>query len=120
TNVPEQYLATGQSALPPHRHARPPRSPIWSLQGPEIIVLRHQLTVLRRELLDRTIIWNQRQLDRLVINYIEHFNTHRPHRTLNQQPPLASSRSGPPAPRHLQVVKSTRCGGLIHEYRNAA
>ncbi|MCP3973409.1 MAG: transposase [bacterium] len=75
---------------------------------------------IRRELLDRTIIWNQGQLERLVIDYIEHYNTHRPHRTLNQQPPLASSRSSPPAPRHLRVVKSTRCGGLIHEYRNAA
>ncbi len=75
---------------------------------------------IRRELLDRTIIWNQGQLERLVIDYIEHYNTHRPHRTLNQQPPLASSRSSPPAPRHLRIVKSTRCGGLIHEYRNAA
>ncbi|MBC8195357.1 MAG: transposase [Acidimicrobiia bacterium] len=75
---------------------------------------------IRRELLDRTIIWNQHQLERLVIDYIEHYNTHRPHRTLNQQPPLASNRASPPAHRHLSVVKSTRCGGLIHEYRNAA
>ena len=29
---------------------------------------------LRRELLDRTIIWNQRQLERLVIDYIAHYN----------------------------------------------
>jgi transposase InsO family protein len=33
---------------------------------------------LRRELLDRTIIWNQRQLERLVVDYIDHYNTHRP------------------------------------------
>jgi hypothetical protein len=31
---------------------------------------------LRRELLDRTIIWNQHQLERLVVDYIEHYNTH--------------------------------------------
>ena len=31
---------------------------------------------LRRELLDRTIIWNQRQLERLVIDYIAHYNFH--------------------------------------------
>ena len=42
---------------------------------------------LRRELLDRTIIWNQRQLQRLVIDYIDHYNTHRPHRSLDQRPP---------------------------------
>ena len=29
---------------------------------------------LRRDLLDRTIIWNQRQLQRLVIDYIDHYN----------------------------------------------
>ena len=29
---------------------------------------------LRREVLDRTIIWNQRQLERLVIDYITHYN----------------------------------------------
>ena len=75
---------------------------------------------IRRELLDRTIIWNQQQLERLVIDYIEHYNTHRPHRALNQQPQLANSPSSSPAHRHLQVVKSTRCGGLIHEYRKVA
>ena len=37
---------------------------------------------LRRELLDRTIIWNRGQLERLVIDYIDHYNTHRPHRVL--------------------------------------
>ena len=42
---------------------------------------------IRRELLDRTIIWNQRQLERLVIDYIEHYNQHRPHRSLQQRPP---------------------------------
>ena len=42
---------------------------------------------IRRELLDRTIIWNQRQLERLVIDYIDHYNEHRPHRSLDQQPP---------------------------------
>jgi hypothetical protein len=33
---------------------------------------------LRRELLDRTIIWNQCQLERLVVDYLDHYNTHRP------------------------------------------
>ncbi len=42
---------------------------------------------LRRELLDRTIIWNHRQLERLVIDYIDHYNDHRPHRSLDQRPP---------------------------------
>ena len=44
---------------------------------------------LRRELLDRTIIWNRSQLERLVVEYIEHYNHHRPHRSLDQRPPSA-------------------------------
>ena len=29
---------------------------------------------LRRKLLDRTIIWNRRQLNKLVVDYIDHYN----------------------------------------------
>ena len=75
---------------------------------------------IRRELLDRTIIWNQRQLERLVIDYIKHHNSHRPHRSLDQRPPLATEAPPPPHQRHLQVAESTRCDGLINEYRHAA
>ncbi len=42
---------------------------------------------IRRELLDRAIICNQRQAEQLVVDYIDHYNTHRPHRSLGQQPP---------------------------------
>ena len=73
----------------------------------------------RRELLDRTVIWNRRQLERLVVDYIDHDNTHRPHRSLDQRPPVATDPSDQPNS-HLQVVKTACCGGLINEYRNAA
>jgi putative transposase len=74
---------------------------------------------IRRELLDRTIIWNQHQLERLVVDYIDHCNGHRPHRSLNQKWPLPAE---PPndSDGHLRVLKLTRCHGLINEYRNAA
>ena len=75
---------------------------------------------IRREALDRTIIWNQHQLERLVVNYIDHYNTHRPHRSLDQRPPQPPSPSPGPDPPRLQVIRSTRCNGLINEYRNAA
>ena len=74
---------------------------------------------LRRELLDRTIIWNQRRFNKLVVDYIDHYNTHRPHRSLDQRPPVATDAADQPD-RHLQVVRTARCGGLINEYRNAA
>ncbi len=74
---------------------------------------------IRRELLDRTLIWNQRQLERLIVDYIGHYNQHRPHRSLDQRPPLPADPLNHPG-QHLRVLKSTRCDGLIHEYRNAA
>ena len=74
---------------------------------------------LRRELLDRTIIWNRRQLNKLVVDYIDHDNTHRPHRSLDQRPPVATDPPDQPD-RHLQVAKTARCDGPINEYRNAA
>jgi len=76
---------------------------------------------LRRELLDRTLIWNRRQLEGLITDYVEHYNTHRPHRSLHQRPPHADQETGadtPPPP--IQVVRTTRCNGLINEYRKAA
>ena len=74
---------------------------------------------LRRELLDRTLIWNRRQLERLVTDYIDHYNQHRPHRSLDQRPPAPSTAEQPPQ-HPPQVMKSTRCDSLINEYRNAA
>jgi len=43
---------------------------------------------LRREPADRTIIWTQRHLERLVVDDIDHYDTHRPHRALQQRPPM--------------------------------
>ncbi len=73
---------------------------------------------LRRELLDRALVWNRRQLERLVVDYIDHYNRHRPHRSLDQQPPAGSRAHLPHEP--IRVEKSTRCDGLINEYRHAA
>ena len=75
---------------------------------------------LRRELVDRTIIWNRQQLKRLVIDYIDHYNTHRPHRSLDQEPTQAQPDQQPAAPPHPHVVISTCFNGLISEYRSAA
>ena len=75
---------------------------------------------LRRELLDRTIIWNQRQLEHLVTDYIDHYNAYRPHRSLNQRPPAPTQPPNANGHQQLRIVRATRCGGLINEYRRAA
>ena len=75
---------------------------------------------IRRELLDRTIIWNRKQLDRLVRDYIEHHNRHRPHQSLKQRPPTPTDDPPNVPPPTVTVLRTSRCDGLIHEYRNAA
>jgi len=75
---------------------------------------------IRRELLDRTIIWNRRQLDRLVGDYIRHYNQHRPHQSLDQRPPTPAHDAPEAPPPTITVLRISRCDGLIHEYRNAA
>ena len=42
----------------------------------------------RREMLDRTLIWNRRHLMIVLQEYEDFYNTHRPHRTLGQAAPL--------------------------------
>lgn len=53
-------------------------------------VAERSIGTLRSELLDRTIVWNRRQLERLVVDYIDHYSSHRPHRSLNQQHEIAA------------------------------
>jgi hypothetical protein len=76
---------------------------------------------LRRELLDRTIIWNQPQLHRLLTEYVEHCNAHRPHRALQQRAPTAPPRHEGEVPSPTaEVIRLPRCDGLINEYKTAA
>ena len=48
----------------------------------------HRIGTVRRELLDRMLILNRRQLETVLAEYVAHLNTHRPHRTLDQAAPL--------------------------------
>jgi transposase InsO family protein len=73
---------------------------------------------VRRECTDRILILGPRHLTAVLNTYITHYNTHRPHRALNQQPP-----SGPadPYPQPASQVRRTRLlGGLISEYQQVA
>jgi hypothetical protein len=65
---------------------------------------------LRRECLERILIVGRRQLEQVVRAYIRHHNEHRPHRSLEQRPPLSKP---PPAeqPSPNQVGRRDRLGG---------
>jgi putative transposase len=75
---------------------------------------------LRRECLDRLLIVGRRHLERVMHIYVRHYNTHRPHRSLDQRAPTRV------APHTRGVVdlgavrRRDRLGGLLHEYEIAA
>jgi len=73
----------------------------------------------RRECLDRMLITGERHLRLVLGEYVDHYNTHRPHRTLHQNPP--AGRPCPPAAvTSTRVLRRDRLGGLIHEYAQVA
>jgi putative transposase len=68
----------------------------------------------RRELLDRTLIWNQRHPMAALLECEDFCNTHRPHRTLNQAAPskrIAETCSSAPL-RHSGAVQAPAPCGL--------
>jgi putative transposase len=73
----------------------------------------------RRELLDRTLAWNQAHLLRILRDYETHHNQHRPHRSLNAAAPLKPLPE-PIGLEHYRVRRQARIGGLINEYRLVA
>jgi putative transposase len=77
---------------------------------------------VRTECLDWTLVWNQRQLHRVLTEYLRHYNTVRPHRSLDLQPPRLAPRLTlvEPSGRESPVQRVDVLGGLIHEYRRAA
>ncbi|MER5915699.1 integrase core domain-containing protein [Streptomyces sp. NPDC001982] len=86
-------------------------------------LMERWIQTCRRELLDRTLIWNQSHLLHALREFETFYNCHRPHRALGQAAPLRPL----PAPinvpepiRHLEVRRRDRLGGTLHEYQHAA
>jgi transposase InsO family protein len=74
---------------------------------------------VRRELLDRLLIINQRHAAVVLEQYADHYNAHRPHRTLGQAAPPR------PLPQRTTSAANTvrrrdRLGGLLPEYQQVA
>ena len=74
----------------------------------------------RRELLNRTLIWNQRHLMTVLRQYEDFYNTHRPHRALNQAAPLRPLPGSATDLDHFRVQRRDRAGGILHEYHLVA
>jgi transposase InsO family protein len=73
---------------------------------------------LRRECLDHQLITGRRHLATVLREFVEHYNTHRPHRSLDQHPP--AGRTPPPSGATVRPLRRDRLGGLVHEYVQVA
>ena len=73
----------------------------------------------RRELLDRTLVWNQAHLRRILREYETHHNQHRPHRSLDAAAPLKPL-TEPVDLAQYRVRRQARAGGLTGEYHLVA
>jgi putative transposase len=73
---------------------------------------------VRRECLDHLLITGPRHLAAVLREYVEHYNTHRPHRSLHQHPP--AGRTPPPSGATVRPLRRDRLGGLVHEYLQVA
>lgn len=63
----------------------------------------------RREFLDRMLVTGERHLRLVIGEYVDHYNGHRPHRALQQCPPVG--RAHPPADATaMRVLRQDRVG----------
>lgn len=70
---------------------------------------------LRRELLDRVIVWDEAHLHRLLKEYVQHYHEDRTHLALNKDSPHGRPVEPSPGP-GARVVARRRLGGLSHRY----
>jgi transposase InsO family protein len=73
---------------------------------------------LRRECLDHVLIFGERHLRNVLAEYARHYNGHRPHQSLQQEPP--QRQPGITVDITARIERGQVLGGLISEYRRAA
>ncbi len=86
-------------------------------------IMERWVQTCRRELLDRTLIWNQRHLLHALREFEDFYNRHRPHQGIaNARPlyPLPAPIADPDKMARLDIRRRDRLGGILHEYRHPA
>jgi putative transposase len=92
-----------------------------AVQAPRMnSIMERWIGSCRRELLDRTLVWNQRHLMTVLREYEDFYNTHRPHRALSRAAPLRPLPDSVTDLDHFRVQRRDRTGGVIHEYHLVA
>jgi transposase InsO family protein len=89
------------------------------LQAPRAnTICERFIGTLRQELFDRLLIVNKHQLGQVLAEYLQHYNTARPHRALGQLTP-AQADTRPPEPVSLaehRIRRKQVLSGLTQEY----
>jgi putative transposase len=86
-------------------------------------IVERWVQTCRRELLGRTLIWNQQHLLHALREFEQFYNAHRPHQGIANARPLQalpSPVSKPGAADRLHVCRRDRLGSTLHEYQRAA
>lgn len=86
-------------------------------------IMERWVQTCRRELLDRTLIWNQRHLLHALHEFEQFYNGHRPHQGIANARPLYAlppQIADPATMARLDVRRRDRLGGILHEYEHAA
>jgi transposase InsO family protein len=86
-------------------------------------VMERWVRTRRRELLDRTLIWNQRHLLHALREFEIFYNAHRPHQGIPNARPLAALPepiTDPDRLTHLTIHRRDHLSGILHEYEHAA
>ena len=95
-----------------------------AVQAPRMnSIMERWIGSCRRELLDRTLIWNHIHLMDALREFELFYNGHRPHRALHGAAPLCprpSPVTDPDRLDHLDIRRQDRLAGILHEYAHAA
>jgi putative transposase len=86
-------------------------------------IMERWIQTCRHELLDRTLIWNQRHLLHALREYERFYNSHRPHQGIaNARPlrPLPLPITGQAKITDLDIHRRQHLGGILNEYYHAA
>jgi len=79
------------------------------------------IRTVRAECLDWLLIVGRAHLEQVLRVYVDHYNTHRPHRALELEPPEPAASLTLVTNQRTRVHRRDRLGGLLHEYaRHAA
>ena len=74
---------------------------------------------VRQECLDHVLIFHERQLQRVLNQYVTYFNHARPHQGIHQQVPEPNSSSHSTCHARNKVIAIPLLGGLHHDYQRA-